>query len=134
MGERGQERAGGRTSRWEWVAAAVGTLLVVGAVAFMLREALTGSSSPPAVKVTVDSIIAQEDGFLVQLRVENKGGETAAALLVEGELKSDTGTVEKSETTISYVPAKGRRSAGLFFKEDPRDYALRVRPRGYDRP
>lgn len=123
-----------RTSKWEWVAAAVGTLLVLGTIGFMLHEALTGRKTPPAVAVTADSILPQENGFLVRIRAENTGGETAAGLLVEGELRSDTGTVEKSEATIDYVPPGGKRYGGLFFEEDPRSYALTVRPKGYDRP
>ena len=138
MSERGGEDRKGKgkakTSPWEWVAAAVGTLLVLGTIGFMLHAALTRSGSPPAVAVAVDSVVVQESGYLVRIRAENSGGETVASLLVEGELRGDTGTVEKSEATIDYVPAGGKRFAGLFFEEDPRSYALTVRPKGYDRP
>lgn len=133
-GKSGEGGGKPKASRWEWVAAAVGTLLVLGTVAFMLHEAFTGARTPPAVAVTVDSVFPQESGFLVRIRAENTGGETAAGLLVEGELRSDTGTVETSEATIDYLPAGGKRFGGLFFEEDPRSNALTVRPKGYDRP
>lgn len=131
---RGGGRRNGQTSRWEWVAAAVGTVLVLGTVGLLLHEAFTGSDSPPAVTVHVDGILPLENGYLVRIRAENSGGETAAGLTVEGELKSDTGSVEKSDVTIDYVPANGKRLGGLFFQEDPRRHELTVRPKGYDRP
>ncbi|HEX2187382.1 MAG TPA: TIGR02588 family protein [Longimicrobiaceae bacterium] len=137
-GERDRSGEGGRqknrTSRWEWVAAAVGTLLVAGTIGYMLNEALTAGGMPPGVAVHVDEIVPMETGFLVRIRAENSGGETAAGLTVEGELRSDTGSVEKSQVTIDYVPARGSRFGGLIFQEDPRSYALTVRPMGYDRP
>lgn len=123
-----------RTSRWEWVAAAAGTTLVLGTVGLMLNEALTSPSSPPALTVHVDSVLPQGKGYLVQVRAENSGGETAAGVTIEGELRSDTGSVEKSEVTIDYVPARGKRSGGLLFQEDPGRYVLTVRPKGYDLP
>lgn len=122
------------TSQWEWVAAGISTLLVLGAVGFMGYEALVGPSGPPRLRIEVDSIMAAQGGYLVEFRVHNSGPATAAALLVKGELHADTGTVETSEVTIQFVPGEAARRAGLYFSHDPRLYRLEIRPKGYDRP
>jgi uncharacterized protein (TIGR02588 family) len=66
--------------------------------------------------------------------VKNDGNETAAGVHVEGELRADTGSVEKSGVTLDYVPAGARRKAALWFTYDPRTLSLRVRPTGHDVP
>lgn len=129
-----EEPSGNRTSAWEWAVAGLGALLVFSSVAFMLHQALTEPDTPPMIEVTVDSIVPTRYGFLVQFQARNHGQRTASGLLVEGELKADTGTVETSQATLSYVPAEARRGGGLFFTNDPRQYVLEVRARGYARP
>ena len=42
--------------------------------------------------------------------------------------------VEKSSTTIQWVPAHAERQGGLFFSRNPLDYELKLRPQGYERP
>lgn len=133
-GERGGERRRGGTSPWEWAIAAVGALLVLGVVAAMLHEALGRPSTPPRVELTVDTVIATGSGHLVEFRARNRGSRTAAMLVVEGELRGDTGTVETAQTTLDYLPEGSERSAGLFFTHDPARYRLELRPKGYDHP
>ena len=130
-GEGGKEK---KTSPWEWVVGVVSALLVLGAAGFMMYEGFTAPESPPRITLQVDTVIEAEHGYVVEFRASNEGYSTAAGLLVQGELKSDTGTVETSEATIDYVPSQSHRSGGLFFSEDPRRYTLELRPKGYDRP
>jgi uncharacterized protein (TIGR02588 family) len=124
----------GVESRWEWISAAVGGLLVLAAITFLVYEAVAREGTPPAIVVRVDSVSARGDGHLVELRVFNRGGTTAAAVLIEGELKDGERSVETAETTIDYIPARGFRRAGLYFGEDPRKHRLEVRPKGFDLP
>lgn len=137
-GEGGERDEGGKrkseTSPWEWGVAGVSVLLVLGAVGFMLYEGITVPDSPPHITLQVDTVVEGERGYVVEFRAHNQGHSTAAGLTVEGVLKSDTGTVETSEATISYVPSQSSRRGGLFFSEDPRRYTLDLRPKGYDRP
>lgn len=137
----GEEESGGDDgapagvrSPWEWVAAAASALLVVGAIGFLGYEAVGRGESPPQIGVRVERIIPRPGQFLVMIQARNTGGTTAHALMVEGELRSDTGVVERSQATIDYVPSGAARKAGLFFSHDPRRYAVRVRPTGYDEP
>lgn len=121
-------------SRWEWLTAAVSTILVLGVIGFMGYQALSTPDVPPLIAIEMDSVMVGGQGYLVEFRARNSGQRTAASLLVEGELRADTGLVEKSEATIDYVPAQGHRRGGLYFSNDPRRYRLEIRPKGYDRP
>lgn len=100
----------------------------------MLYEAIASPQTPPIIEVLVDSIVDTEHGPVVQIRVRNHGQRTAAGLHLEGQLRSDTGTVETSQVTIDYVPAQGSRRGGLLFTHDPRRFALEIRATGYDQP
>ena len=100
----------------------------------MLYEAVAGDSSPPDVAVHVEAITPVQNGFLVEFRAVNDGGSTAAGLTVEGELQDGTQIVETSHTTVEYVPSHSERQGGLFFLEDPRQYDLQLRAKGYEVP
>ena len=94
-----------------------------------------GQQGPvPNVTIVVDSIQQAGPGFLVIFRARNSGRKTAAGVIVEGELMSDSGRVETSETTLDYVPAGGEQRAGLYFARDPRSLKLRLRAEGYRSP
>lgn len=118
----------------ELAAAAVGALIVCGAIGSLLHEAITTDGSAPMIVLEVDSVLARGDGFLVEFSATNRGETTAASLRIEGELLADTAAIERSETSLDFVPAGATRHAGLFFVHDPRLFRVRLRPRGYDRP
>ena len=134
--ERGTtQHDGERTSPWEWVTAALGALLVLGVVGYLVYGAVREPARAlPALTVQVDTVATHGAGYVVEFRVRNSATATAAAVVIEGTLETDTGTVETSSTTIDYVPAEAARTGGLFFTKDPRRYRLALRPLGYDRP
>ena len=119
---------------WMWGIGLLGLVLVLGSIGFALYEAAIGDSSPPNVTVEVEEIVRLENRFLVEFRVVNQGGTTAAGLTVEGELRNGTEIVETSDTTIEYVPSRSERSGGLFFTRDPGQYELELRAKGYEMP
>ncbi len=121
-------------SRWEWVVAALSAVAVLGTMGILVHDAVTGAPGPPAVVVTRESVSEVPGGWLVEVAAHNRGGATAAALLVEGELTKDGRAVETSEATIDFVPPDGVRHAGLFFAHDPATHRLELRPKGYDEP
>jgi uncharacterized protein (TIGR02588 family) len=133
-GEHGGGRGAKETSRWEWVSAAAGALLVAGAIGFLVHEAVVRSPEPPAITFEIDSVAAAPNGFLVQFRARNHGWTTAAGLQVAGELRAGGRSVETSEATLQYLPARAERAAGLFFTEDPRAHELTLRAVGYQTP
>jgi uncharacterized protein (TIGR02588 family) len=119
---------------WEWVVAGVGLVLVAGVIGFLIYEAFTGKRLPPDVKLSVDSVVEIRNGFLVRITAVNEGGMTAEGVIVEAELRSGTEPVERSRTTIDYLPPRSEKRAGLFFTRDPRQLDLQVRSLGYEEP
>jgi uncharacterized protein (TIGR02588 family) len=142
VAERGGRDGGNRPARprakpsgWELGAAVLGAAIVVATLAFLLYEAVTAPpSAVPRLVVRVDTVIAYASGHVVEFRAINSGDATAASVQVEGELRSDTGVVERSESIVDFVPARSWRKGGLVFKADPRAYQMEVRAVGYTRP
>ncbi|HET6777689.1 MAG TPA: hypothetical protein VFH26_02255, partial [Gemmatimonadales bacterium] len=106
------------TSVSEWIVAIASGALVLALLGFLVYEGVSSPGTPPAVSIEVDSIQKAGPGYLVLFRARNGGRTTAAEVLIEGELEADSGTVERSETTIDYVPAGGEQRGGLYFNRD----------------
>ena len=119
---------------WEWIVAGVGLVLVASVIGFLIYEAFTGKRLPPDVKLSVDSVVEIRNGVLVRITAVNEGGMTAEGVIVEAELRSGTEPVERSRTTIDYLPPRSEKRAGLFFTRDPRQLDLQVRSLGYEEP
>jgi uncharacterized protein (TIGR02588 family) len=124
----------GTTPALEWLAAAIGFLLVVGTIGFLVYDALTEKDTPPQINVEVKEIIQQEKGFLVKFEVENKGDNHASEVEVEGKLMQGEKEKESSTVGIGYAPSHSKKSGGLYFTENPREYQLKLRVPGYNEP
>ena len=117
----------------EWLVAAIGLVLVVAVVAFMIVEA-NGDPGPPRITVGVDSVVALDDGtYLVEFTAANRSDASAAAVGITGDVRSGAET-ETSRTTLDYIPARSERRGGLHFKLDPRRGTIRLRAEGYQEP
>lgn len=113
----------------------LGGAITIAVLGFMLYEALTEPANPvPKLVVRVDTIVAYPSGYVAELRAINAGDATAARVQVQGELRADTGVIERSESTVDFVPARSWRRGGLVFQNDPRRHRLEVRVVGFDRP
>ena len=119
---------------WEWIVATIGFVLVASVISFLLYEAIDGNRLPPDVKLSVESVVQTRNGYLAKITAVNEGGITAEGVDIEGELKRGTETIERSQTTIDYLPPRSAKKAGLFFIRDPRHFELHVRPLGYEEP
>jgi uncharacterized protein (TIGR02588 family) len=119
---------------WEWIVAGFGFILVAGVIGFLLFEALSGNRLPPDVKLSVASVVQTRNGYLVRITAVNQGGMTAEGVIVEAELRSGTEPLERSRTTIDYLPPRSEKRLGLFFTRDPRQFQLAVRSLGYEEP
>lgn len=127
-------RAEATTSRWEWIVTVISTLLVVGAVGYVLYRAVSEPTTPPEIVVTIEDIHPRANGYLVEFWAYNRGGRTAKDLAIEGRLVSDTGVVATRSTSLTFVPGESKRRGGLFFPVDPRRYRIEMYPVGYDVP
>jgi uncharacterized protein (TIGR02588 family) len=133
MKDRGEQTKINDAPWWMWGIALFGLVFVAGSIAFMLYEA-AADDSPPDVTVQVESTLQTRNGYLVKFRAVNEGGSTAEGLTVEGVLRNGTEILESSNTVIEYVPGHSEREGGLFFTQDPRQYQLQLRARGYEDP
>lgn len=129
-----RKRGAPNTSTAEWIVAAVSAVLVLGVVGYLTYDGVRHPDTPPDVTVEVDSIRSAGPGYLVLIRAVNRGRTTAADVILEGELRADTGRVEFSQAMVDYVPAGGEQGAGLYFTRDPRQLRLQVRAHGYREP
>jgi uncharacterized protein (TIGR02588 family) len=118
----------------EWLFAAIGLLVVVGAIGFLVYRGATKGDTPPVIKIEVESITPSGENYLVNFRVSNTGDTTAAALMIEGELKNGDKIEETSDISMAYLPAKSVRRGGLFFTKDPHQFELKIRAKGYEQP
>ena len=119
---------------WEWVVAAIGLLLVLGSLGYLLLQAARGEGGPPQPVIEVLATEPQGERFLVRLQVRNAGGNPAAALRIEGTLRRDGQAIESSEVELDYLPGNSTREAGLFFDHDPRSHRLQLAPRSWRAP
>ena len=125
------EKNVGEIPIWSWVLASLGLALVAGSAGFLLYEAFAGDTSPPDLVIEAGDAVPGDGGYLVPIRVINRGGLAAAGVEVEGVLQSGNVTEETSSTTIDYVPAGSEREAGLLFRKDPREFKIEVQAKGF---
>lgn len=113
----------------EWIASAVGLLLMLGVMAVIARDAFNGSAgTAPDIAVAALRVQQAGGGWLVEFEATNRSPVTAAQVTVEGALPGG----ETSTATIDYVPGRSVRRGGLFFTAEPRGATLRAL--GYQDP
>jgi uncharacterized protein (TIGR02588 family) len=123
-----------RVSWLEWLASAIGLLLVLGVFGVIGWQAVNGATTPPAITVTVESMASVDGGFRVLFRAHNSAGEAAAQVEVEGKLSAAGTDTETSRVVLDYIPGHSERQGGLFFTRDPRSGVLAVRATGFAEP
>jgi uncharacterized protein (TIGR02588 family) len=132
-----QHRTRGGTSPWEWAAATLGAAILCAIVVYLIYEGVSRPiESRPLIVVTGGEVVAFPDqGYLVPIRVENRGHTTGAGVGVSGVLlDAEGGTVEESTVTFDFVAQHSRESGGLYFTSDPRSFRLVLRVEGYTDP
>lgn len=133
--ERSAKQRGGHDeiSIWEWITAALAAVLLLAALGYIAYGGVVKRPETVAtILIETDSIVEVEGGYVVRFFARNVGDETAASLVVEGELRDAEGTAQRSEVTIDFVPPQSRRRAALYFSRDPTGRQLRIRALGYD--
>lgn len=111
----------------EWIMGGLGLLLVIGCLAVIGKDILH-RGGPPVVDATLQAVRGQPGAWLAEVEVRNTGGETAAAVEIEGALGDET-----ASATLDYVPAHGTAHIVLGFAQDPRT-GLTLRTRGWSEP
>ena len=118
----------------EWIVAALGAILVGGAIAYLVYHSMTRGQTPPDIRVGAEQVLELGHGYVVQFRALNEGGSAAAQVTIEGEVVGPDGATERGEAVLDYLPPRSDRAGGLLFTSDPRQGELRLRATGYAKP
>jgi uncharacterized protein (TIGR02588 family) len=118
----------------EWIAAACGLVLVLATLACLVWLGLDEESARVEPRVRVVAIERQGERHHVAIEVENEGTAAAAAVRVEVRLRGANGVTESAEVEFDHLPARSSRTAGVFFRNDPRAGTLEAWARSYRQP
>lgn len=110
----------------EWIMGGLGLLIVLAVLAVIGFEA-AGPREPARLEARLGEVRPAGSVWLAEVEVRNLGGETAAAVEVEGRLGDET-----AAATLDYVPAHGRQTVTLAFPADP--HAAEVSVSGWSEP
>jgi uncharacterized protein (TIGR02588 family) len=122
-----------KTPALEWITAALGLILVTGAIALLVYDAFEGETLP-RLRAVAGTVTPVGDRYRVEITVQNDGGSTAASVNVEGALTRSGRTIETASTTFDYVPSHSRTTGGMFFTRDPRRYRIELDANAYMDP
>ena len=119
----------------EWAVFAVGLVLVLAALSYLVYEGATMGEAPPSLEVRLGTPEQRAHNFIVPVTVTNHGDETAEGVTVEVLLESGGGVEpERGELTIAFIPRRATREGWVAFQQDPRNARLAARVLGYEKP
>jgi uncharacterized protein (TIGR02588 family) len=107
-------------NRLEWTVFAVGLVLVLATLGFLVRESIVGAGGPPEVVARLGEVRPSEGGYLVPVEVVNIGQTTAEDVLVPIYLDLPDGRREEAELNIAFLPRDSKRDGWVSFRDDPR--------------
>lgn len=117
-----------RRNALEWAILVASLVAIVGLVGFLLLEAVADGGRPAAVGATADIErgTAVDNGWLVPIRVYNRGG--AAALSVAVEVTATVGDEEEvSELTVDVLAGGSEVELLAGFSDQPEgDVEIRI--------
>lgn len=118
----------------EWATGLVSAVIVLVMIGWVAWEAFSEVETPPAFEITVTQRQAVEGGYRVSFDIANTSSQTAATVVVRGEIIDGDTTVEDADITFDYVPGQSRASGSVFFSQDPGAGEVRLRAIGYTEP
>jgi uncharacterized protein (TIGR02588 family) len=124
----------GHTPVLEWIASAVGLLLILFVLGFIGWQALNDPHSPPTISVEATNISPVPGGYRILFQARNAGGAAAAQVRIEGTLSGSGQEPQTSSVIIDYIPGHSTREGGLFFTQNPQAGNLVLRASGFADP
>lgn len=119
----------------EWVVFAVGLILVVSTLGYLIYDAATVSEAPPSIELKLGEPQQQLQQFIVPVSVTNQGDQTAEGVQIEVVLESGGNELESAEFEIAFLPRRATRSGWVTFHTDPRSVErIKTRAVGYEKP
>jgi uncharacterized protein (TIGR02588 family) len=113
-------------NRLEWAVFAVGLVLVLATLGFLVRESIVGTGGPPEVVARLGEARPSASGYLIPVEVANIGQSTAEDVLVPIFLELPGGKQEEAELNIAFLPRDSKRDGWVSFRGDPRRGTLRL--------
>ena len=123
-----------RTPLLEWLFAAIGCLIVCGAVGFLIYQMLRENGPEQVIEIRELRRERVPGGFRVDVEVENVGYETAADLQLTAEHARSDQPPETAEVVMDYLPARSTRQAGFFFSGVPHEADVQFQAGGFNQP
>ena len=119
----------------EWLVFGVGLALVASALSYLIYAGATATDAPPDVVVQLGEPRRSAQGFLVPVKVHNRGDETAQGVTVEVVLEGGgAAEPERGEFSVAFLPRRATREGWVAFGTDPRAGRLTGRVLGYEKP
>lgn len=117
----------------EWVVFGFSTLLVLGAIGFLIYSAIAGDDRPADLRVSIKKVSVRSGTTVAEVDLRNEGLRTAAEVTVE--VTATYGSEEKISTVlIDFVPKGGSREGILIFPGTRTPDQLTPRILGYVEP
>jgi len=107
-------------NRLEWTVFALGLVLVLATLGFLVRESIVADGGPPEVVARLGEARPSESGYLIPVEVANIGQTTAEDVLVPIYLDLSDGRREEAELNIAFLPRDSKREGWVSFRNDPR--------------
>ena len=104
----------------EWIVFALGLMLIVGTLGYLVYDVATAGDAPPDLEVRLGEPRRASQGFLIPVTVANLGDHTAEGVRVRVELYRGEGEPERAEFEIPFVPRRSTREGWVTFRSDPR--------------
>jgi len=116
----------------EWSVFAVGLLLVVGVLSFLIYDATTAGDRAPIVAVRLGDPEQRPEHFVVPVEITNTGDQTAENVLVEVVLGAGP-EQQQSQLEIAFLPRGATRAGWASFRGRPGG-ELNARVMGFQKP
>jgi uncharacterized protein (TIGR02588 family) len=110
-----------RRSAAEWTTLAVSIFLILGLLALVTYVSMTGGDDLPIVEARPLPAEMRHVGesYYLPVAVTNRGGHTAAEVVVQAELAGRDGSSQASEFTLDFLAGGETREGTVVFATDP---------------
>ena len=123
-----------RKNLLEWSVFAVGLLLILASLAYLVNESISGGKKPADIQVEAGTATHRHGGYAVPLRIRNSGDETAEEVLIRAELRNAGEILEEVDLHLPYVPRASEREAVIVLRRNPAQGRLDVRVISFQKP
>lgn len=118
----------------EWAVFAVGLVLVVSTLAYLVYDGVTLGDAPPLLEVKTGTPEQRGYSYMVPVVITNHGDQTAEGVEIEVVAEHE-GKEERAEFAVAFIPRKATREGWATFQTDPRTARqIKARVLGYEKP